>query len=59
MSEKEANRDRVNPATLAARNECEHGPLIDQVLRDYPKLTREVAELTREVAERMLKEAGH
>jgi hypothetical protein len=52
MSEKEANRDRVNPATLAARNDREHGPLIDQVLRDYPKLTREVAE-------RMLKEAGH
>ena len=45
MSEKEANRDRVNPATLAARNEREHGPLIDQVLRDYPKLTREVCRL--------------
>jgi hypothetical protein len=43
MSDK-ADQERVNPATLAARNEREHGPLIDQVLRYYPTLTRDKAE---------------
>ena len=43
MSDK-ADQERVNPATLAARNEREHGPLIDQVLRYYPTPTRDKAE---------------
>jgi hypothetical protein len=47
-----SDRARFNSATLAARNARERGPLIDRVLRDYPKLSRDVAE-------RMLKEAGH